>query len=372
VKRFTVAVMISFAADAAGAGAPTTATAAEPFFPLLLEQSNRYAMRSWYPQFIRQPLGSAEAQVRPPAHFAFALAVGTRSRRRARAVDKILAKVSSGHPAWRGAWQGPLWAADLGLATLLLRADLRRPTRLAVRRVVAAEANRVAAEAVPYYRRGGVILTPGDTKAEENAWNAKLLAVALELLPRHRNRRAWARKTGELVVSALARPQDARGRYRRLLRGGSNINSDYTVTNHGIREHPDYAAAVLGLTAFHALLARLADRQAPHAAILNHRGIYRRLTRSYRRDGTIRRGWDDPLVESRPPFVFAVVDLQAQQLRYADTDRWERLHLRRTLSMGPTWPAPYGGVWNRALLASSAALGVLWERTGAQWRLSRP
>jgi hypothetical protein len=345
---------------------------AQPSFSRLLEQSNRYTMRSWYPQFARQPLGSGEIEVRPPASFAVALAAGNRTRQRTRAVDKILAKVAVGYPAWGGAWQGPLWAADLGLATLLLRGELRRSTRVAVRRVVTAEANRVTASPVPYYRRGGAIVTPGDTKAEENAWSSKLLAVAAELLPRHHSRRAWVRKGRELVVSALARPQDTRGRYRRLLRGGSNINCDYTVTNHGVREHPDYAAAVLGDTGFHALLARLAHRPTTPAALLNHRGIYRRLTRSYRRDGTIRRDWDDPLVESRPPFVFAVVDLQARQLGYAHTGRWERVHLRRTFRMGPTWPGPYGDAWNRAILASAAALGVLWERSsgGQAIRLS--
>jgi hypothetical protein len=309
--------------------------------------------------------------VRPAANFAYALAVGIETRRyarrttkrRARAAERILSELARTHPGWGGQWQSALWVADMGIAAMLLRDRLARPVRAAVSRIVAGEANRFIGYEVPYYRRNGVVLTPGDTKAEENAWNAKLLAVAVALMPRHRNQRAWARTNRELLVSALARPQDARGRYRWLLAGGSNINADYTVTNHGVREHPDYAAAVLGLTGAQRTVALLAGRPAPEQASLNRRGIYRRLVRSYGRDGSVRRDWHDPLIEGRPPFAFAVVDRDAELSGYGGgaAGRWYRVHVGQVLASRRSWAAPYGEAWNRGILAYSVANGVLIE-----------
>ena len=281
-------------------------------------------------------------------------------------VQVLLTGLSDSHSQWDHAWQSGLWASEMGVAALLLRHELSGHTRLGVRRVVRSEANRFIGYEVPYYRRHDVVLSPGDTKGEENAWNAGVLSVALALFPRHPNRHAWARKNRELVVSALARPEDAEGRYARLLRGGSNVNSDYTVTNHGQGEHPDYAAAVLGLTGYQVLLAKLQGRPVPSEAFLNHRQIYRRLTRSYERDGTIRRPWHDPLVEGRPPFVFALVDAQARRWGYGGRPaaRWERLHLTRTLAPAGEWATPYGEAWNHGILGAAAARGVLLDWLG--------
>ena len=347
LKRILIAVVAGLAL------VPPSAQAREPSFVQLLDRSNRYAMQEWYPH--RATGGSTEQELRPAADQAFALAVGVATgrhsqatrRRRAHAVETVLGELARSHPRWGNQWQSALWASHIGLAALVLRGELTRETRSAVRRVVASEANRFVGYAVPYYRRHGLLLTPGDTKGEENAWNARVLSVALALLPRHPNRDRWALKKRELVVSALARPQDAEGRYAGLLRGGSNVNSDYTVTNHGHPEHPDYAAAILGLTG--------------NESFLNHRQIYRRLTQSYEPDGTIRRDWHDPLVEGRPPFVFALVDAQARVWGYGGESaaRWERLHLLRTLHPQTEWAAPYGRAWNQGLLGSTAAMGVL-------------
>jgi hypothetical protein len=338
---------------------------AQASFTKLLAQSNRYTMRVWYPH--RAIGGSSETAVRPAADQAFALAVGLRiggyeratARRRRLAVRTILAELAGAHPNWGGRWQSALWASRMGLAVVLLRDELPRRVRTAVRRVVQTEANRFIAYRVPYYRRGGAILTPGDSKAEENAWNAAVLAAALDLMPDHPNAHAWAVKNRELLVAALARPEDTNGRYAWLLHGGSNINSDFTVANHGIANHPDYAAAVLGLTDAQVLAAALVRRDPPAVATLNHAAIYRRLAGSYRPDGTIRRPFRDPLVEGRPPLEFAVVDLQARLEGVAHAADWERRHLAQCVAPAEPWVAPYGEAWSRGLTAATAATGVL-------------
>jgi hypothetical protein len=338
-------------------------------FDDLLERSNRHAVRDWYPDWRSGEVGSSELAVRPAASHALALAVGGQPRLAARVLDRL----AQAQPRWGGQWQSAYWAAELGLAALLIEDGLDRGTLRRARRAVGAEADRFVGYEVPYFRRHGVVLTPGDTKGEENAWQAMLLRVAAALRPAHPHRAAWRRKNRELVVSALARPQDTHGRYERLLDGGSNVNADFTVTNHDVRDHPDYAAAVLGETGFQQLVGALTGAPPSCAALLNHAGIYARLTERYEPGGTIRHDSPDPLVDGRPPFGFALVDLQARLLGYGGpaAAHWQRRHLALALHPRAPWPAPYGDGWNRGLLASVAARGVLLERVASTLR-ARP
>jgi hypothetical protein len=348
----------------------TPAVASAQSFGDLLARSNRQAMRDWYPAWRAGDVGSSELAVRPAASHALALAVGGRALPTARVLDRV----ARAQPHWGGQWQSAYWAAELGLAALVMEGDLDRGVLRRVRRAVGAEANRFLGYEVPYLRRNGVVLTPGDTKGEENAWQAMALRVAAALMPRDRHRAAWLRKYRELVVSALARPRDTRGRYGRLLDGGSNVNSDFTVTNHGIRANPDYAAAVLGETGFGLIVAALAHSPLPCEALLNHARIYRRLTESYAADGSIDRGGADALTAGRPPFAFAVVDLQARALGYGGraAARWQRLHLAAAFAAPRSWlSGGYGPEWNLGLVASAAARGVLLERTAPALRAAR-
>lgn len=57
------------------------------------------------------------------------------------------------------------------------------------------EADRFLNYKVPYYRDiTGKILSKGDTRAEENAWNSNILTIATAMMPEHNHYDGWMRK----------------------------------------------------------------------------------------------------------------------------------------------------------------------------------
>ncbi len=270
----------------------------------ILRNSNRYALTTWYDTVKDYDAqdgaylsfgGTGENQIRPPAAQAFGLAVSLnlgvyRSSQPSIAfavarTSRLISSLAYQHRAnttggWGGAWQSAHWAAFAGFAGWLMWDALTPTDREYVRRMVEDEANRFNSYAVPYYRdETGALLSPGDTKAEENAWNAQLLHVATAMMPKHPNYVTWMRKSIELELSATARPRDVEGTTvvngRTLAEwlNGSNANSDGTMVNHN-RLHPDYMETI-ALTSHAALAYSLTRTPTPQAALFNADIVYR-------------------------------------------------------------------------------------------------
>ena len=150
---------------------------------------------------------------------------------------------------WGRTWQSPLWALYAGTAGWLLWDRLGASDRELVRRMIEDEARRLVGYPVPYYRNDrDEVVSAGDSKAEENAWNAQFLYLAINMFPSHAMRAAWEYKAAELAVSAHARVVDRTsndtlvgGRPVRSWLRGSNVEADGSVINHDMI-HPDYMA----------------------------------------------------------------------------------------------------------------------------------
>lgn len=277
----------------------------------ILEHCCRFALNQWRTGVRHYPLstrsyfdtgGREEKHIRPLAHEAFLLALclrlnictpeatGVRRKDALRFTDRLIASIASRHtsccdslPAWGNQWQSALWAAQCAWAAWILWNRLEDDTKALVTRMLVHEADRFTSYTVPYYRsRRGTILFPGDTKAEENAWNSNILTMALCMMPRHPNHEAWSRKNKELQLSAYARPEDLT--HDRVVDGlhtaralqGSNMNSDGTVVNHG-RLHPDYMVAFMH-NGINAWAFSMAGRQPLMSSTFNGDIIYRALT----------------------------------------------------------------------------------------------
>jgi len=164
---------------------------------------------------------------------------------------------------WGSSWQSAMWAGNLGVAAYIVRDALAPETLEAVKKVVAAEADRFIGVAPPE-------MAPGDTKSEENAWNLMAPAAALLLMPDHERasglREALLRYGfNTLSVEADKTSNVVRdGRPLREWVTTAQLFPDFTLENHGFF-HPVYAmvgAATLG----HAAVAlKMGGQDTPDA-----------------------------------------------------------------------------------------------------------
>jgi hypothetical protein len=153
--------------------------------------------------------------------------------------------------------------------------------------------------------------TSGDSKAEENAWEAGLLAAAANFLPEHGHAQAWDEKARQLAYDAITRPSDPPD--RRGLKT-STVEDDFTMSNHGFFPNPTYAAATIELLAQAALTYRLSGKTVPDELQHNVRELYDR----YRSDIDGDFHWVTPSDPAGEPALFPFAfdpDLEDRAIR---------------------------------------------------------
>ncbi|MBN1903417.1 hypothetical protein JW926_19010 [Candidatus Sumerlaeota bacterium] len=141
---------------------------------------------------------------------------------------------------WGDHWQSAHWAAFAGHAAWLAWDILPDDVKLMSIRMIIYEADRFNARPPD----SGV---ENDTKAEENAWNSQIIALAACMLPSHSNNPLWHESAIVWMLNSLVREKDLED--TRLIDGkpakdrlrAVTIHPDYTLENHA-RVHPDYMA----------------------------------------------------------------------------------------------------------------------------------
>ena len=304
----------------------------------VLQNSNKYALNKWwnnvkgYASQTGQYLtfgGTDEKSIRPGSDEALALATslklglydanttGVSFEDATQITTRLIASIAYRHKAnlgssgWGGpksyvptsggdGWQTALWASSTAYAGWLMWDDLSAADREYVRKMIEYEANRFLNFTVPYYAdRDGNIVYPGDTKAEENAWNAYSLGIAMAMMPNHPNYQAWLDKYSELMISAFAKPSDLNSdeifhgqKLSDWLHGYNILENGLLYNHHQI--HPDYM--VTNGSYFFILAGRmLANEPLLKAEFLNNSIVYYALSdlkdeygkTIYQDDGTI-------------------------------------------------------------------------------------
>jgi hypothetical protein len=194
-----------------------------------------------------------------------------------------IANQPTGSSTWGNEWESAWWASNVATGAWMLWGNLSASTQQAVKSMVQYEANRFLNYQVPYWKNpNGTTNYPGDTKAEENAWNGHLLSVAQAMMPNASNAPQWRAKASELFVSAYSRPSDLTN--TKLVDGkpvkdwlhGYNAYDNGLVVNHNI-VHPDYMACTI-LSNLTVIEASLAKQYIPQSALFNSDVVYNALT----------------------------------------------------------------------------------------------
>ncbi|MBQ9285328.1 MAG: hypothetical protein IJ209_03455 [Bacteroidaceae bacterium] len=144
-------------------------------------------------------------------------------------------------------WESSLWTMSLCYASHFLKDELTDAQRSYIYNMVKAECN---------YELGRSIPTgyAGDTKAEENGWEADVLACALGLYPDDAQAARWFDRLRDFAINSYSQVDDANNTsvidpdydqktvadyYR-----GQNLYDDYTLQNHNLF-HTSYQNVVM-------------------------------------------------------------------------------------------------------------------------------
>lgn len=174
---------------------------------------------------------------------------------------------------WGLNWQSSWWASKLALGAHQVRHLLEPDDYTAIERLVLAEADRQMRRLIP----SGLA---EDTKAEETAWDAEILAVALLLLPQSEHRDRWKSRIVEFSINTFSRPSDRNSMI--VLDGitvgeacrSCNIHEDGSLENHGAN-HFCYVASPLLSKSWCSLALSMSSIPVPEALAHNVEYVWR-------------------------------------------------------------------------------------------------
>lgn len=233
----------------------------------LIADFPKYAERGWHGQFSGNAElgyfadgGSGENGIRTNANFVFTAAFLANETAQAAMFTKACNAINyllqahltgSGQCAdgkkWGAHWQSAWWTNKLVFGAKLIWDRLNDAQREGINTVLVFEANRHLERMVP----SGTFL---DTKAEENAWDAEILATAYNHLPTHENAQRWLAKAREFNLNTLSVAHDTRD--SSVVDGlvvkdhvyTCNLHSDFTIENHGASHFCYIASPLLSIT----------------------------------------------------------------------------------------------------------------------------
>ncbi len=156
-------------------------------------------------------------------------------------------------------WESSLWAMSVAYSAFFLWDRLSAQQRTCIYRLLKAECNYELERQVPTGYKG-------DTKAEENGWEADVLAATLGLFPDDELAPRWYDRMREFAVNSYSHPSDATdqtvvdpgydGKRVCDLYRGQNLYEDYTLQNHNYF-HTSYQNVVIQELGEAALALRL-------------------------------------------------------------------------------------------------------------------
>ena len=162
-------------------------------------------------------------------------------------------KVCAGNNYWGSTstddavWESSLWAMSVAYSAFFQWEKLSEQQRGYIYNLLKAECNYELNRSIPTGYKG-------DTKAEENGWEADVLAVTLGLFPDDELAPQWFQRLREFAINSYSHPDDANDTtiidpdydqttVKDLYRG-QNLFDDYTLQNHNYF-HTSYQNVVI-------------------------------------------------------------------------------------------------------------------------------
>ena len=162
-------------------------------------------------------------------------------------------KVCAGNNYWGSTstddavWESSLWAMSVAYSAFFQWEKLSEQQRGYIYNLLKAECNYELNRSIPTGYKG-------DTKAEENGWEADVLAVTLGLFPDDELAPQWFQRLREFAINSYSHPDDANDTtiidpdydqttVKDLYRG-QNLYDDYTLQNHNYF-HTSYQNVVI-------------------------------------------------------------------------------------------------------------------------------
>lgn len=162
-------------------------------------------------------------------------------------------KVCSGNNYWGSTstgdavWESSLWAMSVAYSAFFQWDKLTAEQKGYIESMMVAECNYELGRSIPTGYNG-------DTKAEENGWEADILAATLGLFPNHANADKWFKRLREFAINSYSHYSDADNTtvidpgYDNTtvadLYKGKNLYDDYTLQNHNLF-HTSYQNVVM-------------------------------------------------------------------------------------------------------------------------------
>ncbi|MBN2212227.1 MAG: hypothetical protein JW709_12590 [Sedimentisphaerales bacterium] len=173
---------------------------------------------------------------------------------------------------WGGGWHDASWGATYALTVWLMWDELDEETRELAARTITTEIERFV-EADPPSRK------IDNTSAESNAWNTRMLAIATVMFPTHPQAQLWRDAMNGWGMNVLTINEDQRdttlieGRPVKDRVRTENINSDFTLENHGI-VYPVYMWCSMYHLAQAGLFYKLAGQDIPKTLLHHMTDVY--------------------------------------------------------------------------------------------------
>jgi len=141
----------------------------------------------------------------------------------------------------------------------------------------------------------------GDTKAEENAWEAFLLAWSANMYPEHPRASIWEEKARDLAFHSIVRRSESV-----MLNGEpfSTVEDDFTLTNHWVVGNPYYTGGTVQLLRMGALAYHIAGKPVPAEFEHNVSGLYGNYRAKCAKDSNGRWTWTQNSDPSGDPTLF--------------------------------------------------------------------